>query len=99
MAAFAIVVAIILTVEQAFDCISTNLVISKGRGHEGNGIIAKWMGLTGQWWWTCKLPVVAAVWWFAVEGGMSRFAVAFLIVGVLVYAWVLYNNYKIAWRQ
>lgn len=91
--------AIILTVEQAFDCISTNLVLSKGRGHEGNGLIAKWMGLTGQWWWTIKLPIVGFVWWFAIYGSGSRIAIAFLLVSAVVYAWVLYNNYKIAWRQ
>lgn len=95
----AYLLAAILTAEQAFDCISTNLVISKGRGHEGNGVVAWLQGQLGQWWWIIKLPVVGFVWWFAVEGDGSRFTTAFLIVAALVYAWVLYNNYKIAWRQ
>jgi hypothetical protein len=62
-------------------------------------VLAKWMGLVGQWWWIAKLPVVGYIWWMAVNGGGSRIVVAFFIVVVLVYAWVLYNNYKLAWRQ
>jgi hypothetical protein len=95
----AILLAVVLSAQQAFDCISTNLVISKGRGHEGNGLMAKWMGLTGQWWWMIKLPLVAYVWWLAIMSGGSRIVIAFLIVAIAVYAWVLWNNYKIAWRQ
>lgn len=107
--------AVILTAEQAFDCISTNLVLSKGRGHEGNGIMAKWMGLVGQWWWTAKLPPLAATWYGVVNLGASwvRVSIPFsrtgtfwfpLLSAVLflmaaVYAYALWNNYKVAWRQ
>lgn len=114
MAAFAIILAVILTAEQAFDCISTNLVISKGRGHEGNGLMAKWMGLAGQWWWIIKLPAVALIWWAVIAGGpfwvrirypFSDASFSFplftfgLALVVIGYGLVVRNNFKIAWRQ
>lgn len=115
MACLIYILAFVITVEQAFDCISTNLVIFKGRGHEGNGLMARWMGIAGQWWWTIKLPVVAYVWYLAVAVGpgwikvsMSAlpagyisvpFTVVALLVVASVYGYVLRNNYKIAWRK
>jgi hypothetical protein len=91
--------AVILTAQQALDVISTNLVISKGRGHEGNGLIARWMNLTGKWWWTIKLPLVAVIWWLVLHFGPVPMLVAMFAFLAAVYAYVLINNYQIAWRK
>lgn len=114
MLIFTYLLAMILTAEQAFDCISTNLVLSKGRGHEGNGVMAWFMGRMGHWWWMAKLPFVAWLWWAAIKAGpgWARVTVPFssgtfgfpvitaiLVALVLVYAFVLRSNYKVAWRQ
>lgn len=95
--------AVILTIEQAFDCISTNLILSKGRGHEGNGLIAKWMGLVGWWWWSIKVPLVLAIWWMVYAYGADPYLrppmIAMLAMLAAIYAAVLINNYRIAWRH
>ena len=41
--------ALIITVMLAFDYISTALIIRKGRGREGNPLVAWWMQKTGKW--------------------------------------------------
>lgn len=94
-----VILALLFAVEQAFDVISTNLVISKGRGFEANSLMGKWQAFAGRWWWTIKVPMVCFVWWFAYAGAGSSLVVAFLLLAVIGYAYVLYNNYLIAWRQ
>lgn len=90
---------VILTAQQALDVISTNIVISKGRGHEGNGLMARWMNVSGQYWWTIKVPLVAAIWALPLYFGPVPMLVAMLAFLAAVYAYVLINNYQIAWRK
>lgn len=93
-----IVLALFLTVTQVYDVITTNLVLKKGRGHEGNGFIAKIMGALGQWWWIIKVPVVVIIWLIAAQEPSTASVVALGVIGV-VYVLVLYNNFRILWRQ
>ncbi len=90
---------VILTIQQVLDVISTNLVISKGRGSEGNGLIARWMKVSGQYWWTIKVPLVAAIWVLPLHFGPVPMLVAMFAFLAAVYAYVLINNYQIAWRK
>lgn len=93
--------ALLFTIEQVFDVISTNLVISKNRGFEDNpiGLMQKWQAFAGWWWWTIKVPFVWFAWWFALNGLGNSFVAAFLLLAVVGYAYVIDNNYKVAWRQ
>lgn len=91
--------AIILTVQQGLDYVSTKLVISKGRGHEGNGLMARWMRFSGPHWWTIKVPLVAVIWWLVFSYGPVPMLVAMFAILACIYAYVLVNNYSIAWRK
>lgn len=92
-------IAIILTVQQGLDYVSTKLVISKGRGSEGNPVMAKWMALSGQYWWTIKLPLVVVIWWLVFTYGPIPMLIGLLAILAMLYAFVIYNNYQIAWRK
>lgn len=92
------VFAALASLLQVFDVVSTNLVISKSRGHEANGLVAKLMGWLGGFWWVYKIPVVA------VFAAIAYFQPGWPAVGVLalisaVYAYAVVNNYRVAWRQ
>tara|TARA_R110000868_G_scaffold221313_1_gene472861 strand:- start:912 stop:1214 length:303 start_codon:yes stop_codon:yes gene_type:complete len=91
--------AVILTVQQGLDYVSTALIISKGRGSEGNPLIAKWMALSGEWWWIIKLPLVAVIWWLVFAYGPVPMLIAMFAFLAAIYGYVLVNNYSIAWRK
>lgn len=91
--------AVILTIQQGLDYVSTKLVISKGRGREGNKLMAEWMKIAGPYWWTIKVPLVAMVWGMVFYFGPVPMLVAMLAVLACVYTYVIINNYQIAWRQ
>jgi hypothetical protein len=91
--------AVILTVQQGLDYVSTKLVLSKGRGHEGNGLMARWMEVSGKWWWTIKLPLVGIIWGLALSYGPVPMLVAMFAFLAAVYTYVLINNYQILWRK
>ncbi len=93
------VLLLVVTVEQVFDVISTVLIIKKGRGSEGNGLMAKWQAITGKWWWTIKVPLILAVWAVVQHYGPLPYIVAVLALLASIYAVVLVNNYQIAWRK
>jgi len=92
------VLAFIASLLQVFDVLSTNLVISKGRGHEANGLVARWQAWAGDLWWIYKLPLIAVF----VSIAMLRpdkWAVGVLVLVIAVYAYAVQNNYRVAWRQ
>ena len=91
--------ALIITVMLAFDYISTALIIRKGRGREGNPLVAWWMQKTGKWWWTLKAAEAAVVWALVWAYGPEPMLVAILAILAFIHAYVLVNNYQIAWRK
>lgn len=82
----------------ALDYFSTSLVISKGRGVEANPITKWLMGVFGKFWWISKLPVVALCWLLWAHTSAPN---AIMMIGALdmLYAWVVWHNYQIAWRK
>lgn len=91
--------AVILTVQQGLDYVSTKLVLSKGRGHEGNGLMARWMKVSGAYWWTIKVPLVAVIWWLPIHFGPIPYLVAMFAILACIYTYAIVNNYSIAWRK
>lgn len=83
---------------QVFDVLSTNLVISKGRGHEANGLVGWIQKKLGAYWWLYKLPLIGVFLYIAKANiGWPTIGVLALVCAVYVYA--VQNNYRVAWRQ
>jgi len=98
MHALLFVLLAFLAVVNFFDYVSTALVISKGRGHEANPVMVFLMGLLGKYWWVSKLVIVlpiSAIMLFYAPVVQAVLGVAFLDA---IFAYVVVNNYKIAWR-
>jgi hypothetical protein len=103
-----IILASLLSVLQFFDYVSTALVISKGRGHEANPAVAwvialasssnRFLAWIGRNWYVVKLPIVGGIWYSALFGPVTP-VLTFLAIGVALYSYVVWSNYKIAWRQ
>lgn len=98
---FIYILAVAATILQVFDVISTQLVLDKNRGREANGLMEKWMKLSGKWWPAIKAPVIVAIWGIAVAGGKSDPTLSLIVLGLIsgAYSWVVWHNYKVAWRQ
>ena len=98
---FIYILAVAATILQVFDVISTQLVLDKNRGREANGLMEKWMKLSGKWWPAIKAPVIVAIWGIAAIGYKTDPVFSLIILGVItaVYCWVVWHNYKVAWRQ
>lgn len=99
LAGFAAAIAIsYASLLQVFDVLSTNLVISKGRGHEANGPIAWLQKKLGGWWWVYKIPLIAVFVAIAIKtSGWPSVGVLTLVC--LIYSYAVWNNYMVAWRQ
>lgn len=69
-------------------------------GVEGNAIVAKWMQLTGKWWWTIKslaLTLIAPSWYlyFHASAGYAIFAAVVMLGASASLLRVVIGNMKI----
>lgn len=110
-----LLLAVLLTAEQVFDVFSTTVALNHvATATEGDPAILWLMKTLGHWWWIIKLPVVLGVWYDVIwrPETFVRISVplsasivdvpvtTFTMIGLaLIYVYVLYNNYKIAWGQ
>ena len=98
MKAILFILILACVILNGLDYLSTSLVLSEGRGTEGNPIVKLLIKLLGKYWWASKLPILGLCIfaWFSVIP--SHGVIAFLALDAL-FGWVVYHNYKILWRQ
>jgi len=93
-----LVLAIALMVLNVLDIVTTHNAIKSGKGMEANPAMAWTMRVFGSAWWLPKsvlviLPIVS--FYYAQE---SILAMATLLILIIGYSYVVYNNYKI-WKS
>jgi len=99
MEAIVIIALVLLVVLNFFDYVSTDLVISKGRGTEANPITKFFMNILGSYWWIQKVVIVGGAVVGAWINPPSTIGIVALFAIDAMFAYAVVNNYKIAWRQ
>lgn len=94
---FIVFLVLALIALNVFDVISTNLVLSKGRGSEANPLVALAMKYLGKKWWLYKVIILPLAIVLLMTTSVLALVVALAVDGL--FAWVVYHNYLIAWRQ
>ncbi len=92
-----LVLSIALMILNALDIVTTHNAIKSGKGMEGNPVVLWLMRVFGSAWWLPKSVVVALPiisYYYAQE---SVFAMTTLLILIIGYSYVVYNNYK-TWR-